>query len=414
MSSPHLSDVLAVQTLDAIPTILKAVVSLTGLRFVCVARVTPDSWTTCAVLDQLEFGLQPGDELDISTTLCEEVRSTAKAIIIDEVRNDPKYRDHPTPKIYGFQSYISIPIVRRNGEYFGTLCGLDPLPAKLNNTATVSSMTMFAALIACQLTYENKLQETQRELLDERKTAELREQFIAILGHDIRNPLHAILTAAEALSLMPEVRDNAASMAQLIKRCAKRIDGIVGDVVDFTKGNMGSGITLKSHNGCIAEALLQVVAELQLEYPEREIITEIAEPLILRSDAGRLAQLLSNLLKNALLHGDPQAPVNVRAEISNGILQISVTNTGKKLSPNIVAQLFKPFWRSTASASKEGLGLGLFIVAEIARAHGGNINVLSEDQQTAFIFSMKTEHFSERRIASSDTPFADRRKTSLK
>jgi GAF domain-containing protein len=84
----------------------------------------------CAVLDKLEFGLKAGGELDVTTTLCEEVRDTGKAIIIDCVSESDTYRDHHTPRIYGFESYISIPIFRQDGSYFGTLCGLDPKPAR--------------------------------------------------------------------------------------------------------------------------------------------------------------------------------------------------------------------------------------------------------------------------------------------
>lgn len=106
------ADVAAIQAIGAVPTILEAVAAITGLRFICVGRVTSDSWTTCAVLDHLNFGLHPGDGLDIKTTFCEQVRDTRKPVIIDEVSTDPVYRDHRIPKIYGFQSYISVPIIR--------------------------------------------------------------------------------------------------------------------------------------------------------------------------------------------------------------------------------------------------------------------------------------------------------------
>ena len=121
-----IQDIQTIQSIGAVPTVMKVIREITGLRFVCVARVTPDSWTACAVLDQLDLGLQPGDEFDTSTTLCGRVRATSTAVVIDDVSRDPLYCDHPAPRKYGFRSYFSIPIYHSGGEFFGTLCGLDP------------------------------------------------------------------------------------------------------------------------------------------------------------------------------------------------------------------------------------------------------------------------------------------------
>ena len=411
MLTSLVADVIAVQSIEVVPTILETVAAITGLRFVCVARVTSDSWTTCAVLDKLDFGLKPGDELDVSTTLCEEVRNTNQAIIIDHVSHDPKYCDHHTPKIYGFESYISVPILRKNGEYFGTLCGLDPLPLHLTNTATINSMKMFAELISLQLSSEAELSDTQDALLDARETAELREQFIAVLGHDIRSPLSAILMAAQLLGGMPTVGEKATAMVKLIDNSAKRILRLVDDVVDFTRGKMGGGIGVEIRQvNNISEILQQVISELAIDYPQRNIVADIDANISLLCDEGRIGQLLSNLLKNALVHGDPQQPVRISAKSDNGIFKLAVSNGGPKLSRDTIQQLFKPYWRGALSSTKEGLGLGLFIVSEIARSHAGKINVLSSDEVTSFIFSVKDASFVERRKSeASKINFIERR-----
>ncbi|RYE62739.1 MAG: GAF domain-containing protein, partial [Oxalobacteraceae bacterium] len=188
-----------IQAIAAVPRVLETVATMTGLGFVCIAHVTDTTWTTCAVHDELGFGLQAGDPLDVTTTLCEEVRATREPIVIDSVRDSDSYRDHNTPRLYGFQSYFSIPIFRPDGDYFGTLCGLDPEPAALSDGATMSALTLFAELISRQLETDRSLRATRSDLLSERETAELREQFIAVLGHDLRTPLSAILTGAELL-----------------------------------------------------------------------------------------------------------------------------------------------------------------------------------------------------------------------
>jgi PAS domain S-box-containing protein len=175
------ADIAAIQSISAVPTVLEAVSEITGLRFACVARVTGESWTACAVLDKIGFGLQPGGELDVATTLCNEVRSTNAAIVIDKASDDKQYCNHLTPQMYGFESYISIPLHRANGEYFGTLCALDPIPAKVSDTKIVSTLKLFAELISLQLEAETQLDESQTALLHVRKSAAMQEKRFQLL-----------------------------------------------------------------------------------------------------------------------------------------------------------------------------------------------------------------------------------------
>src|SRR4051812_8107506 len=126
-------DIAAIARIRAVPTVLQVVVESTGLRFAAIARVTKTSWTACAVHDSIAFGLKVGDCLDVATTLCQEVRVCLAPIVIEHASKEPEYCGHPTPRLYGFESYIAVPILRRTGEYFGNLCALDPEPAKLRD-----------------------------------------------------------------------------------------------------------------------------------------------------------------------------------------------------------------------------------------------------------------------------------------
>jgi signal transduction histidine kinase len=393
MQDRVLRDVAAIQAIGAVPTILETVAATTGLRFVCIARVTRDTWTTCAVLDRLDFGLKVGDGLDVTTTLCEEVRDSGKAIIIDHVSTDDTYRDHHTPRIYGFESYISIPIFRQNGDYFGTLCGLDPAPATLSTPAITSSMTLFAQLISLQMDADAQLADTRGLLADERETAELREQFIAVLGHDLRTPLGSILMAVE-VGKRKEPDSGMRALLDHIGRSAHRISALVDDVVDFTRGRMGGGIALElRREDNLHLAFEQVIAELRGLHPQRTISARIDPIATLLCDRGRMGQLLSNLLNNALVHGDPASPVEVTAGEANGLFQLTVTNVGPRIPDEVRRQLFKPFWRGSVKVAREGLGLGLFIVSEIARSHGGSIDVLTSDKATSFIYKVRRVDF---------------------
>ena len=391
------ADIAAIQSMSSVPTILEAVSALTGLRFVCIARVTDDSWTNCAVLDKIGFGLKVGDGLDLATTLCEVVMDTGRLVVIDNVSEDETYRDHHTPRLYGFQSYISIPVLRPDGSYFGTLCGLDPIAANLSNTATIASLTLFAQLITKHLETEARLSQSQLALVGERETSELREQFIAVLGHDLRTPLGSILLGAELLEKEP-LSERARGVVMRMRRSAHRMAALVNDVVDFTRGRMGGGIAvdLQAYT-CLVSPLTQVVEELRGAHPARDIEMDFTFGSPVQCDVQRIQQLLANLLHNALVYGDPSEPVQVRGASQNGIFELSITNRGPAMSQATIDQLFKPFWRASAHASNEGLGLGLFIVSEIARSHGGDLHVASTDDSTRFTFRLKGSDFVERR-----------------
>lgn len=398
MADDVLSCVSEIQAIGAVPKILETVAAMTGLRFVCIAHVTEDSWTACAVLDRLEFGLKPGSALDVSTTLCQRVRETEQAVIIDHVRDSARYHDHHTPRLYGFQSYFSIPVLRPGGQYFGTLCGLDPEPARLTGETTVSTLTLFAELISKQLEAEQARAQAQHELLSERETAELREQFIAVLGHDLRTPLGAILSGAEIL-LLKHQDQVTRQVAERIRRSTGRITALIDDVMDFTRGRMGGGIALGLRLEPDTDLFLrQVVDELRDLYPGRRIDSHIAPGLALRCDPDRLSQLLSNLVKNALVHGSDADPIVVDAHLDNGVFTLRVANGGADLAPEVLQQLFRPFWRGSSSKASpnaasrggEGLGLGLYIVDQIARGHQGKVAVSSTGGTTAFTFTMPT------------------------
>ncbi len=398
MQSDLATDIATIQGISAVPKILESVAEMTGLGFVCVARVTNDSWHACAVLDKLSFGLKVGDALDVTTTLCEEVRDTGASIIIDHVCQSERYHDHQTPRTYGFQSYFSIPLFRPDGSYFGTLCGLDPMPRPLSRHATATSLHLFAELISHQLQSESMLAESRSALLDARETAELREQFIAVLGHDLRTPLGSILSGTEVL-LLQGVGVASIPVVKRMQRSAHRIAALVDDLVDFTRGRMGGGIALNIRcEKSLQMTFQQVVSELRGVYPEREIVATFDPDMALLCDTGRMAQMLSNLLKNALLHGSANSPVYTTACVRDGIFELSVSNSGVPIPQEVMAQLFKPFWRASGKSAPEGLGLGLFIVSEIARSHGGAITVDSSVEATRFTYRVTTPGLRERRL----------------
>ena len=160
--------------------------------------------------------------------------------------------------------------------------------------------------------------------------------------------------------------------------------------MDFARGRLGSGIVIHKKEEEIHSILNHVVAELKMIWPERIIQTSFHLPQNLYCDGNRIAQLFSNLLSNALSHGNEQDPVVVEAAVSDNFT-LSIRNTGTPIPDSMIETLFEPFARGATDQNNEGLGLGLYISSEIARAHNGSIMVNSDHTATEFKFIMPVE-----------------------
>lgn len=381
-------DIQAVQALTAVPTIMQVIAQTTGLRWLCVSRVTQDAWTMCAVRDELGFGLAPGDEIAIANTFCDQVRRTDTGVVIDDVSNDADYHAHPIPQMFGFASYFSLPVYRKDGEFFGTLCGLDPRPASLRTESTLNTLKLFAELLSSQIEAESVLAETRAALEHERDIAELREQFIAILGHDLRTPLASIMTGAQVIDRLT-TDERILRVSARMTRSGQRIASLIDSVMDFTRSKMAGALAAdRRWETDLSGTLSHVVAELRGAYPQRDIVARLDLDGPVFCDLRRLGQVASNLIVNALVHGSATTPVVVAASTIDGALCLTVSNAGPPIPPAVLERLFQPFWRGERSSKVDGLGLGLYIAAEIARAHQGSLTVDSSAARTVFTFSI--------------------------
>jgi signal transduction histidine kinase len=370
-------DVAAIARISAVPSLLKIICQNTGMGFAAVARVTDGTWTACAVQDDIQFGLLPGGQLKVETTLCSESRAARQPVVIDRASTDPVYFNHHTPRMYNIESYISVPIIHSNGEYFGNLCAIDPRPAVVSDARVVSMFTAFADLIARQLENEDRQERTEVELQSERVTAELREQFIAVLGHDLRNPLSAVGAAAELLARR-ESEPDLVRLGARLKASTRRMSALIDDVLDFARVRLGAGMSLSIREAdFLASALKDVVEEVRAANPQLDIRDDIAINGTVRCDQGRIQQVLSNLIGNAVTHGAPDRPIEVRAAIEGDDLVLSVTNGGTPIPPDDLAKIFQPYWRPANSKPGGGLGLGLYIASEIVAGHAGTLRVTS-------------------------------------
>ncbi len=391
------TDISAVQRLEALPTILEVLCELTGMRFAAVARVTEGTWTACAIRDALDFGLAIGGQLPVNTTLCIESKHLNEAIAISNVSTDPRYSNHPTPRTYQFESYVSVPIVLESGRYFGNLCAIDPAPADVNNPKVIGIFKRFASLIATTLDGQEKRDRDRAALAHERTTSELREQFIAVLGHDLRNPLQASFASSEMLMKKPNDPALVQQLAGRIKANLKRMSLLIDDVLDFARAKLGGGIDVEiSDAKDVNSALEQIVRELQDGHPTRQILANINVTQKVHCDLSRVQQVTSNLIGNALTHGAPDTPVRVTAHNDEQFFLFEVWNDGTPISPDSVPKIFEPFWRSSTSPARQGLGLGLHICSQIVRAHNGKLAVSSSVANgTTFTMSLPLRHVAE-------------------
>lgn len=383
------ADIDSVNQIPIVPRLLDEICRNTGMGFAAIARVTDDTWITCSIKDDIAFGLKPGDELEVETTICHEVRLSEEAVFIEDVKKDQLFCNHPTPAMYGFQSYVSYPIFRKDGSFFGTLCAIDPNPAKVKTPEIERMFRLFSELISFHLNAIEEIQDSAEELAEEKKNSELREQFIAILGHDLKNP---VATTRMSADLLLEVSDNeiVKRQAGIIKSTSFRMAGLIENILDFARGRLGEGIMIerKPCQRTLQKTLEQVIKEVDVISPGRNIELELDLQQAVNCDENRIAQLFSNLLANAAIHGSEEHPIQVHASTKNGEFTLSVINAGEKIPDAAKKHLFQPFYRNDVKPGKQGLGLGLFITSEIARAHGGKMQVSSTDEETRFTFKM--------------------------
>lgn len=373
----------AARATTVIPSILEVICQTTGLGWAAVACVTPERWVAAAVHDRLSFGLKPGDELPIEATFCDRVRASRREVIFDDGFTDPEFSDHPVTRTYGLGSYISVPIILADGAFFGTLCALDKRPARLKDGPVLPMFRLFAQLLARHIDDRLLAEESHIALARLREEGELREQFIAVLGHDLRNPIAAIQSGVRLLEREPQ-SPRAQTLLGLMRQTTGRMSTLVDHLLDLARTRADGGFEIhRDATRCFAETFHQVVEEARTAYPEHAFEIRCAPDLNMPVDHDRMAQLLSNLLGNAALHGDGATPIRAHVDTDESGLTIRIANGGTPIPVEALGRLFQPFFRASEGGSK-GLGLGLYIAAQIAQAHGGRIDVTSDTEATVF------------------------------
>ena len=219
-------------------------------------------------------------------------------------------------------------------------------------------------------------QQLVRELHERTETLRLNEMFAAVLGHDLRNPLGAILTGAHLIQ-RATTQDNVRETAGRMLSSGKRMSRLIDDLLDLTRARLAGGISLKCDTVDFGALLQRVVKEQEGAVPDRRVEVTQKGDVTGDWDPDRLGQVASNLIGNAFQHGAPNQPVRVGLDGTDpDQVVMSIENDGV-IPPDILPHLFDPFRGGQRAGRNEGLGLGLYIVQQIVHAHGGRVEVHS-------------------------------------
>lgn len=221
-----------------------------------------------------------------------------------------------------------------------------------------------------------------------------RETLLATLGHDLRDPLQAIMMAAR----MIEVREHSSSSTSLSKRISSssgRMNRLISQILDISRLQGGLGLDLQRRPVDLARLIGDIVTEARLAYPDSEIILEAEDCGEVTLDSDRISQVVSNLLSNTRHHGEIGKPATIIVFRRDDSLTISVSNHGAAIPEQVRANLFKPYKKESLGnvRNSRGLGLGLYIVSEIVNGHGGRIGVDCDNGIVTFTVSLPLAEF---------------------
>jgi PAS domain S-box-containing protein len=246
----------------------------------------------------------------------------------------------------------------------------------------IASGTLGVGCVLTDITMHKKAEQSlERDII-------FREQLLAVLGHDLRNPLGAISACAFLLSRSEGLDAREMKAVERIRRSGARMARLIDDILDFARSRLGGGIPVTRQRMNMAEVCRATLEELQVTFPERQLLLETRGELSGEWDPDRVAQVLSNLVFNALQHGQPDTPVRTTVRRVGNEVLLEVHNYGEPVSAELLPHLFDPFKRRPEDqrphegrSGVRSLGLGLHIVQQIALAHGGEVEVHSTAEE---------------------------------
>ncbi|WP_426755607.1 GAF domain-containing protein [Myxococcus sp. Y35] len=278
-------------------------------------------------------------------------------------------------------SLLCVPL-RTQGRVVGTLSVGRTGPGRGFTLEDQELVEELAAKAALSIENARLFAEQQRSQEELRRRAEFEQQLVGIVSHDLRNPLAAISMSAGLLEKKGELTEPQKRMVWRIGQATERAARMIRDLLDFTKARLGGGIALHRQPTDLRDVVQQVVDELLVANPGRRVEVDIQGEVRGEWDSDRIAQVLTNLLGNALAYSPSDAPVRVGTRLEGESALLSVFNGGAPIPRELLPRLFEPLTRGTLKEgqSTRSIGLGLYIVQDIVRGHGGGVEVVSSEQ----------------------------------
>ncbi len=215
-----------------------------------------------------------------------------------------------------------------------------------------------------------------------RRIGLLQEQLVAVVGHDLRNPLASIRAGLDVLARVGELDDRQRSIVARMRASSSRMERLIADLLGFARSRHGGRFPVLLAPAHVGEVCSHAISELREAYPDRAIHLAVDGDDEALLDGPRLEQVASNLVANAVKHGSPLEPIEVRVRGLADEVVLEVANRGAPIPPEVIPRVFEPFW--SGDPSGRGVGLGLFVVSEVVTAHGGTVSVRSDPAVTAF------------------------------
>lgn len=249
---------------------------------------------------------------------------------------------------------------------------------KRSDQALQEAQRSSEALREAEAVLQDALEELQVQARATEDRARFAEQMMGIVGHDLRNPLNVIKLQAQLWAAAPSMTDEKRQeMSLRMRRSVQVGERLIADMLDFTAARLGSGISVVLKPIDLHSVVAHAIADLRIAYPGRRILHAASGEASALADADRVVQLLGNLVTNAVVHGAATTLVEVRTSADVGMSVLEVGNQGNPIPADLLPKIFEPMTRGHAASTDRSVGLGLFIVSEIARAHGGSVSVAS-------------------------------------
>ncbi|MBA3468078.1 MAG: GAF domain-containing sensor histidine kinase [Herpetosiphonaceae bacterium] len=303
------------------------------------------------------------------------VNGAVAPLLITHASEDPRFRDHPGLHIYGIESYIAVPLTRRDGTTIGTLCALDPQPTAIPE-ATLIEFRLLADLLAFELAAQEE--EQQRE-----DALRLLEDFIAIAAHDLRQPLTALYGRAQLLTRRAR-RGVAASellaSAELVEADARRAIVLSDDLLNLARIETGQ-MELTSQRFNLVELVERLIDDAETIHRYHAFQVDAPLQVLIDGDEGKLAQVIRNILGNAAKYAPPTAGrIHLKISVATPdaappLVMLQIQDCGPGVPTDELQAIFQRRYRTAAAQANQigGTGWGLHIAEQTIVAHAGRI-----------------------------------------